>query len=90
MAPDLTYNEKKDISEVLKKKDCRVDGLIVCNTTIERPDTLKNKEYREEAGGLSGAPLKDVSTKMIHDMYKMTGGLPIIGNTKIEQINNNK
>ncbi|KAJ8918905.1 hypothetical protein NQ315_016807 [Exocentrus adspersus] len=79
LAPDLAYNERKDIADVLKDKKCKVDGLIISNTTIERPDTLKSVESKSEAGGLSGAPLKDGSTQMIADMSRLTGGIPIIG-----------
>ncbi|XP_018577094.1 dihydroorotate dehydrogenase (quinone), mitochondrial [Anoplophora glabripennis] len=79
LAPDLSYAEKKDIADVLNQKKCRVDGLIISNTTVERPDSLKSVETKNETGGLSGEPLKDMSTRMIADMSKLTGGLPIIG-----------
>merc|ERR1712228_902156 len=56
----------------------RVDGLIISNTTITRPHLVSR--HGEEIGGLSGAPLRDLSTQTIHDMYKLTGGqIPIIG-----------
>ena len=45
----------------------------MCNTTIERPETLRSA-HRIEAGGLSGQPLKDFSTTAISDMYKLTDG----------------
>lgn len=58
---------------------CKVDGLIISNTTIQRPDYLIN-DNKKETGGLSGLPLKDVSTKLIADMYKLTNGkVTIIG-----------
>ncbi|KAF5308294.1 hypothetical protein FQR65_LT06287 [Abscondita terminalis] len=78
LAPDLSYTERKEIAEVLATKACKIDGLIICNTTIDRPEFLQNKE-KAETGGLSGQPLKDVSTKMISDMYQLTGGMFIIG-----------
>ncbi|KAK4887520.1 hypothetical protein RN001_003791 [Aquatica leii] len=78
LAPDLSFEERKEIAEVLAMKQCKIDGLIVCNTTVERPDYLRNKK-KNEGGGLSGQPLKDVSTKMISDMYRLTGGMFIIG-----------
>ncbi|XP_050302553.1 dihydroorotate dehydrogenase (quinone), mitochondrial [Anthonomus grandis grandis] len=77
LAPDLSFEEKKDIAEIIKRKDCQVDGLIVCNTTIERP-SLKSI-HKNESGGLSGAPLKDTSTQMIKEMSKLTNGAFIIG-----------
>lgn len=79
LAPDLQYTERKDIAEILKRKDCRVDGLIISNTTIERPTSLKATDVVKEAGGLSGKPLKNESTQMIADMYKLTDGMTIIG-----------
>ncbi|GJQ74403.1 hypothetical protein Trydic_g21274 [Trypoxylus dichotomus] len=78
LAPDLNPQERKDIAGVLREKDCKVDGLIICNTTISRPESLQSIE-KTEAGGLSGKPLKDMSTEMIAEMYKLTEGIPIIG-----------
>lgn len=80
LAPDLEYQELKDIAEVIQQESCRVDGLIISNTTIERPEFLISS-YKLESGGLSGKPLREKSTKMIKDMYKLTKGIPIIGNT---------
>ncbi|KAG5875262.1 hypothetical protein JTB14_033470 [Gonioctena quinquepunctata] len=50
LAPDLSMQEKEDIADVLRKKECRVDGLIVSNTTIGRPPSL-HSYHREETGG---------------------------------------
>ena len=50
-----------------------VDGLIVTNTTIKRPSSLKS-ENKNEGGGLSGEPLKNLSTKAVRDMYVLTEG----------------
>ncbi|XP_071653834.1 dihydroorotate dehydrogenase (quinone) [Temnothorax longispinosus] len=78
LAPDLSDSERQDVADVVLNKKSRVDGLILCNTTITRPNlTNPNKE---ETGGLSGAPLTDISTAMIADMYRRTrGSIPIIG-----------
>ncbi|MGE4220288.1 MAG: quinone-dependent dihydroorotate dehydrogenase [Alphaproteobacteria bacterium] len=77
VAPDLTDPDKKDIAEVALERG--VDGLIVSNTTIARPSSLKS-DWAAEAGGLSGAPLLHASTAVLADMYRLTGGtLPIIG-----------
>ena len=58
---------------------CKVDGLIVSNTTTSRPIDLKSS-HKTETGGLSGQPLKDLSTKCVSDFYRLTGGkVPIIG-----------
>ncbi|XP_028145582.2 dihydroorotate dehydrogenase (quinone), mitochondrial [Diabrotica virgifera virgifera] len=77
LAPDLNTEEKKDIAEVLKQTACRVDGLIISNTTIDRPDYLLSTN-KKETGGLSGKPLKEKSTEMIKEMKRLTN-LPIIG-----------
>ncbi|XP_077259547.1 dihydroorotate dehydrogenase 2 [Temnothorax americanus] len=78
LAPDLSDSERQDVADVVLNKKSRVDGLILCNTTVTRPNlTNPNKE---ESGGLSGAPLTDISTAMIADMYRRTrGSIPIIG-----------
>lgn len=79
IAPDLTEEDKKDIAEVVLYPDTRIDGLIVSNTTVSRPKSLKSAA-KEEIGGLSGAPVRDLSTGCIRDMFRLTGGLlPIIG-----------
>ncbi|CAH1106211.1 unnamed protein product [Psylliodes chrysocephalus] len=77
LAPDLNYEEMKDIAELLKNKSCRVDGLVISNTTIDRPPHLISNN-KEETGGLSGKPLKEKSTQMIYEMRRLTD-LPIIG-----------
>nr|CAH7733393.1 unnamed protein product [Callosobruchus chinensis] len=79
LAPDLSPQERRDIAAILKQKECRVDGLIISNTTVSRPETLKNVKNKHETGGLSGPPLKDLSTEMIRDMSRLTDGIPIIG-----------
>jgi dihydroorotate dehydrogenase len=80
LAPDLSYEELQDITQVVTEKQTRVDGLIISNTTVERPLSLLNNSSKSEAGGLSGKPLKNASTKMIGDVYRLTKGeIPIIG-----------
>ncbi|XP_045450016.1 dihydroorotate dehydrogenase (quinone), mitochondrial [Melitaea cinxia] len=79
IASDLTLEEMKDIVSVITKKETMVDGLIISNTTIERP-SLINQEFSTEMGGLSGKPLTKKSTEVIRTMYKLTkGSIPIIG-----------
>lgn len=78
LAPDLSDSERQDVADVVLSEKSRVDGLVLCNTTITRPN-LTNPN-RQESGGLSGAPLADISTAMISDMYRRTrGSIPIIG-----------
>ncbi|MFH4984344.1 hypothetical protein AB6A40_011053 [Gnathostoma spinigerum] len=69
IAPDLVDSDKKDIAKIALDKQYGVDGLIVSNTTISRPDTLLSS-FKAESGGLSGKPLKDLSTECIREMYK--------------------
>lgn len=77
LAPDLTESERKDVADVVRQK--KIDGLIVSNTTTDRPNFLNNHK-KNEIGGLSGLPLKDASTQMVSDMYRLTEGkIPIIG-----------
>ncbi len=77
LAPDLSEEQLTDIAAVLLEQ--KVDGVILTNTTLARPEFLP-KAFAAEKGGLSGAPLKDKSTETIRAMYRLTGGqLPIIG-----------
>jgi len=50
------------------------DGLIVSNTTVSRPVSLKRSEVAAEVGGLSGGPLRELATQTIADMYSLTHG----------------
>lgn len=59
---------------ILKKK---IDGLIVSNTTIERPQSLMS-ENKKESGGLSGRPLKEKSTEVLRKMSRMLKGSNIV------------
>ncbi|XP_022174457.1 dihydroorotate dehydrogenase (quinone), mitochondrial [Myzus persicae] len=79
IAPDLTDQDKKDIADVINDKKCKVDGLIISNTTIKRSGVYDNPNALEP-GGLSGKPLQEESTKLILEFYKLTNGkVPIIG-----------
>lgn len=48
---------------------------MVSNTTVSRPETLQDLQ-RSEVGGLSGQPLKDLSTNTVREMYSLTKGTP--------------
>jgi len=79
IAPDLTAEDKEDIADVVLNPETRIDGLIISNTTITRPSYLMS-ENKVQGGGLSGKPLKDLSTQCIKDMFLLTKGkIPIIG-----------
>ncbi len=75
VAPDLSEEDKRDIAEVIAAEGFRVDGLVVCNTTVSRPGTLASR-HRGEVGGLSGRPLRDASTAAVADFYRLTRGEP--------------
>ncbi len=76
IAPDLIDDELADICDVCMTG--AVDGLIISNTTLLRKDL--QSAARTEAGGLSGQPLFELSTRMLASAYKLTNGqLPLIG-----------
>lgn len=77
LAPDLTDAQLTDVAACLM--EAQVDGVILGNTTLDRPEYLPANFY-EQQGGLSGRPLTDKSTAIIRQFYKHTGGkMTIIG-----------
>jgi dihydroorotate dehydrogenase len=77
IAPDLQADEERAITETALAAG--IDGLIVANTTIARPDGLRSR-HRDQAGGLSGAPLLAPSTAQLARIHRLTGGrLPLVG-----------
>eukprot|EP00798_Chlamydomonas_sp_ICE-L_P032340 gene32340-5386_t len=78
IAPDMSDLDLADITTVVAKH--HIDGLIVSNTTMTRPGDVTQSPISAEAGGLSGPPLFELSTKVLHNVYRLTGGrVPIIG-----------
>ncbi|SLN11861.1 quinone-dependent dihydroorotate dehydrogenase [Oceanibacterium hippocampi] len=77
IAPDLTVADREDIAAVALATG--LDGLIVSNTTIARPDSLVDPAA-SESGGLSGRPLFETSTALLGEIYRLTEGrIPLIG-----------
>lgn len=77
IAPDLDAAALGDIVDVAVWTG--IAGLVISNTTLARPKSLKSANA-PETGGLSGQPLFEVSTKMLGDAYRLCGGrLTIIG-----------
>ncbi|SIS37066.1 quinone-dependent dihydroorotate dehydrogenase [Insolitispirillum peregrinum] len=77
IAPDLTEADEADIAEVAVSE--QLDGLIVSNTTLARPDSLRG-DAKGETGGLSGKPLFGPSTALLGRMYQRTDGkIPLVG-----------
>ncbi|MHA2333761.1 MAG: quinone-dependent dihydroorotate dehydrogenase [Candidatus Hodarchaeales archaeon] len=77
ISPDLQHEEIKKITELVVKH--KVDGVIATNTTTQRPGFEQNK-LMEQVGGLSGAPLKNLSVRTVQALYdEFKGEVPIIG-----------
>ncbi len=75
ISPDLEEKSLEPLCEVALKL---ASGVIATNTTLQRPGLPP--EVPELSGGLSGAPLRCISTQIIAKIYRMTQGqLPIIG-----------
>lgn len=75
IAPDLTWPQIDAVLGVIA--EYRLDGIIATNTTLARPGYFANVN---EAGGLSGAPLRRRSTEIVNFISRATHGrLPIIG-----------
>ncbi len=78
IAPDLTLSDLDDVVGVARKH--RVDGMIVGNTTIARPQSLRARDKAREAGGLSGRPLFKLSTRMLAETFvRAESAFPLIG-----------
>ena len=78
IAPDLSLAELDDVVHIARSR--RVDGMIVANTTLARPSTLREQARAREQGGLSGRPLFRLSTRMVAETYvRAEGAFPLIG-----------
>ena len=77
ISPDIKDNEISGIIELILKH--KIEGIIVSNTTDSHREKLSDIQ-KNEKGGLSGQPLKDLSTKLIKKFYRETKGkIQIIG-----------
>jgi dihydroorotate dehydrogenase len=78
IAPDLSLPDLDDIVGVARLR--KIDGMIVGNTTISRPTSLRDQTTAREAGGLSGRPLYPLATRMLAETYvRVEGAFPLIG-----------
>jgi dihydroorotate dehydrogenase len=76
LAPDLRPEQKAELAQAALESG--IDGLILTNTTLDRPSYLSTG-FSTQKGGLSGAPLRDKSLAVLSDFYRLTGGrLPLI------------
>ena len=75
IAPDLNESEVEAIVDIVLK--LKISGIIATNTTVSRENLKTNIE---EAGGLSGKPVREKSNEIISKIYKYSDGkIPIIG-----------
>ena len=78
IAPDVTLADLDDVVGIARKH--RVDGMIVSNTTISRPGSLRDRNKAAEAGGLSGRPMFKLSTRILAETFvRAEGQFPLIG-----------
>jgi dihydroorotate dehydrogenase len=78
IAPDLSLADLDDIVGIARHR--QVDGMVVGNTTVTRPASLRERAKAIEQGGLSGAPLFALSTRVLAETYvRLEGSMPIIG-----------
>lgn len=77
IAPDLEPAQITALAQALL--DHGIDGVIATNTTVSRPG-LQGDPVAREAGGLSGRPLREMSTSVVRALYaELQGRIPIIG-----------
>jgi len=77
VAPDLNELQVIAICDAVARHG--FDGVIAGNTTLSRPGSLRSR-FKDEAGGLSGAPLMALSTRILADFHACAAGrFPLIG-----------
>ncbi len=78
IAPDLSLPDLDDVVGIARSR--RVDGMIVGNTTVTRPKSLRDSKKAKEAGGLSGRPLLPLADRMLAETYvRVEGVFPLVG-----------
>lgn len=79
IAPDLDDAALADIVDTVRREGAWLSGLIVSNTTLDRPASLRSA-HASESGGLSGAPLFEKSTRVLKDVAsELFGDFDLIG-----------
>jgi dihydroorotate dehydrogenase len=77
IAPDLDQVQVEQVAGSLLSN--KIDGVIATNTTLDR-SLVQGQQYCDEAGGLSGQPVREKSTHVVSELKRLTDGkLPIIG-----------
>lgn len=80
VAPDLSFEAIDEILQLVGPRN--IAGIVATNTTITRPSTCDThlKKVYAETGGMSGRPVRYMSTQVIRHIYRQTRGkLPVIG-----------
>lgn len=77
IAPDIEIEQQEKIAEIILNN--KIDALIISNTTISRPESLRSKKKNQQ-GGLSGKILFNKSNEILKNFYKLTNNkIPLIG-----------
>lgn len=77
IAPDMDQLAVSQVAEALTQS--KMDGVIATNTTLDR-SLVQGQRFAEEAGGLSGLPVRQKSTEVLKQLRAAVGpGMPIIG-----------
>ena len=85
ISPDLDESSINNIVDLSLKNN--INGIILTNTSDKNRDKLIDNQ-KNEKGGLSGQPIKDLSTKIIKEFYKkLNGKIPIIGVGGVDSAN---
>ena len=78
VAPDLSLADLDEVVWIARSR--RVDGMIVGNTTVARPASLRDTGTASETGGLSGRPLFPLATRMLAETFvRVEGVFPLVG-----------
>jgi dihydroorotate dehydrogenase len=77
IAPDLTEEEIQQLAQTFNEQS--VEGIVATNTTVTR-DAVEGYKYAQEQGGLSGAPVREMSNRVLKLFREhLNDSIPIIG-----------
>ncbi|MGI9315815.1 MAG: quinone-dependent dihydroorotate dehydrogenase [bacterium] len=84
IAPDLNATQVQSIAAQLRKH--KLDGVAATNTTVSRQAVSQHPDAKQD-GGLSGAPLREMSTQVVRSLYQnLQGEIPIMGIGGIDSV----
>lgn len=85
ISPDISLSDLDAIVATSVKRG--VEGLVVTNSTVTRPETLRCSALKAETGGLSGPPIFEMSTRLLAETYLRVGkSMPLIGVGGIDDV----